>query len=173
MRSFSMVGLIALLLVGCTTRFSYRDSENVTTGLFDNDYQKMTSACYEVELRVTTKADLEKIGFVFPDKSTPPFSVLRGREAMEKMFGKELFEPGAWYSDNKATKKEVERLSLVIFPHKYLVRTLAVDLWSVEEKISGNDATFYFMFQDDVVVFTNHAKRNVLETRITPRLARN
>lgn len=151
--------IFLMCFVGCVkTR-----KEEVKTGLFGDDPEKMLEAFKKVKVCETTREKLEEIGFHL---NAPNIDHFGGVDAMDQLFkGGQSFQ-GVVNEFLKCGKdnelfKELNRYELVRIPYKDIeTRTDRFYVNKKETTREGKDVLITIVLKDDIVVYAP-APRNV------------
>lgn len=150
--------IFLMCFIGCVkTR-----KEEVKTGLFGDDPEKMLEAFKRVKVGETTREQLEKNGF---NLNAPNVDRRGGVEAMDQLFPggqsfqgvvREFLEHG---KDGELFK-ELNRYEMIRIPYKDIETTTDRIYLNKKETIrEGRDILITIVFKDDVVVYAPPARR--------------
>lgn len=159
-KSVVAVGLCFTLLMifGCKA-YDYKD---INTGLFANDQVAMVKAYDRIQPGVTTRADLEKLGFQL---NAPNVDHVPGPAALRLMLGDNYFQ-AAFRQMEKIDSflKDLNEYSMVVVPHKNLVEVSDyIYLSERNEKLTGSDANIYLVFKGDTLIYRARSYKEISE----------
>jgi hypothetical protein len=157
--------LLFLVLVGCVkTRI-----EEVKTGLFDDDPEKMMKAYEKVKVGETTQKQLEEIGFKL---NAPNVDRRGGVDVMEALFQGQSFQ-GVVTDFVKCGKgndlfQELNRYEMVRFPYKYIeTKTDRIYFSNQETTVEGKDYLITIVLKDGLVVYAPPARRREIKEKFS------
>ncbi|GEM_PF-2820997 len=150
--------IFLMCFIGCIkTR-----KEEVKTGLFGDDPEKMLEAFKKVKVGETTRQELEKIGF---NLNVPNIDRRGGVEAMDQLFpGGQSFQGvvNEFLKHGKDNElfKELSRYEMIRIPYKDIeIKTDRIYLNKKVTTREGKDILITILFKDDVVVYAPAAHR--------------